>query len=282
MGPFTAALTERIGIRRTMAVAMALARGARSSSRPACAQPWQLVVLWGLLVGIGSGMAATVLGAAVVTRWFHARRGSSWARSPPAPPPGSSSSCRCSRASSRTTAGARRSGSSPARRCSWCRSPSRRARVAGRRRAPPLRRDRGRPAAPRRGNPVAVAFATLGRAARHRRDFWLLAGDLLRLRRHTNGLIGTHLIPACLDHGIPEVRAAGLLAVMGMFDLVGTTASGWLTDRWDSRRLLFTYYVLRGLSLIFLPDALARRRRRAQRCSASSTASTGSRPCRRP
>jgi predicted MFS family arabinose efflux permease len=107
----------------------------------------------------------------------------------------------------------------------------------------------------RRSNPVALAFSTLGRAVR-RRDFWLLAGTFFVCGASTNGLIGTHLIPACLDHGIPEVRAAGLLALMGMFDLVGTTASGWLTDRWDSRRLLFAYYGLRGLSLLFLPDAL--------------------------
>lgn len=69
----------------------------------------------------------------------------------------------------------------------------------------------------------------------------------------TNGLVGTHLIPACVDHGIPEVRAAGLLAVMGIFDFMGTTASGWLTDRFDSRKLLFCYYALRGLSLLYLP-----------------------------
>ena len=73
----------------------------------------------------------------------------------------------------------------------------------------------------------------------------------------TNGLVGTHLIPAAHDHGIPEVRAAGLLALMGVFDLAGTTASGWLSDRWDSRRLLAWYYGLRGLSLLFLPFALA-------------------------
>jgi predicted MFS family arabinose efflux permease len=111
------------------------------------------------------------------------------------------------------------------------------------------------PPVPSRGNPIVVAFSTLSRAAR-RRDFWLLAGTFFVCGASTNGLIGTHLIPACMDHGIPEVRAAGLLAVMGMFDLVGTTASGWLTDRWDSRKLLFTYYALRGLSLIFLPEAL--------------------------
>jgi predicted MFS family arabinose efflux permease len=69
-------------------------------------------------------------------------------------------------------------------------------------------------------------------------------------------LIGTHFIPACGDHGIPELHAAGLLAAMGVFDLVGTTASGWLSDRFDNRWLLFAYYGLRGLSLLFLPVAL--------------------------
>ena len=107
----------------------------------------------------------------------------------------------------------------------------------------------------RAGNPALVAVRTLGRAAKSE-DFWLLAGTFFVCGASTNGLIGTHLIPACVDHGIPEVRAAGLLAIMGLFDLAGTTASGWFTDRWDSRKLLFTYYGLRGLSLIFLPGAL--------------------------
>jgi predicted MFS family arabinose efflux permease len=85
------------------------------------------------------------------------------------------------------------------------------------------------------------------------RDFWLLSGSFFVCGASTNGLIGTHLIPECIDHGIPEVKAAGLLAVMGIFDFVGTTASGWLSDRWNNRYLLFGYYGLRGLSLIFLP-----------------------------
>jgi predicted MFS family arabinose efflux permease len=72
----------------------------------------------------------------------------------------------------------------------------------------------------------------------------------------TNGLIGTHLIAACHDHGIAAVRAAGLLAMMGIFDILGTTASGWLTDRLASRYLLFGYYTLRGLSLLWLPYTL--------------------------
>ena len=255
MGPFTAALVERFGLRRTAALAMAilavallLATGMRHA--------WQLVLLWGLLVGAGSGMAATVLAAVVVTRWFHTRRGlvmgaltastatgqllflpllarltedSGW------------------RSAIRLVAGAALV-LAPLALGVLRESPESVGLLPYGATAPV-------PLAPRRGNPIAVAFSTLGRAAR-RRDFWLLAGTFFVCGASTNGLVGTHLIPACLDHGIPEVRAAGLLAVMGMFDLVGTTGSGWLTDRWDSRRLLFAYYALRGLSLIFLPDAL--------------------------
>jgi predicted MFS family arabinose efflux permease len=86
--------------------------------------------------------------------------------------------------------------------------------------------------------------------------FWLLAGTFFVCGASTNGLIGTHLIAACHDHGIPQVRSAQLLALMGIFDIVGTTASGWLTDRYSSRHLLFGYYTLRGLSLLYLPATL--------------------------
>ena len=84
-------------------------------------------------------------------------------------------------------------------------------------------------------------------------DFWLLSGSFFICGFSTNGLVGTHLISYCMDNGIPEVAAAGLLAGMGVFDLFGTTMSGWLTDRYDARVLLFWYYGLRGLSLIVLP-----------------------------
>ena len=87
------------------------------------------------------------------------------------------------------------------------------------------------------------------------RDFWLLAGSFFICGASTNGLIGTHLIPASMDHGMAEVTAASLLAVIGVFDVVGTLVSGVLTDRFDSRWLLFWYYGLRGLSLLFLPYA---------------------------
>src|SRR5262249_12663581 len=109
--------------------------------------------------------------------------------------------------------------------------------------------------APMGGNPAAAALSALGRGFRSR-EFWLLAGSFYICGASTNGLIGTHLIPASMEHGVAEVTAASLLAAMGVFDLVGTTLSGWLTDRWDSRYLLCWYYGLRGLSLLFLPYAL--------------------------
>jgi len=111
-------------------------------------------------------------------------------------------------------------------------------------------------APPRLGNPVLAALETLGHGLRSR-DFWLLAASFFICGLSTNGLIGTHLIPACIDQGIPEVMAASLLALMGVFDFIGTTASGWLSDRWNNNYLLCWYYGLRGLSLLFLPLALA-------------------------
>jgi predicted MFS family arabinose efflux permease len=87
--------------------------------------------------------------------------------------------------------------------------------------------------------------------------FWLLAGSFAICGATTNGLIGTHFIPAAHDHGMPETAAASLLALVGIFDIVGTVFSGWLTDRFDSRAVLAAYYALRGLSLLMLPDLFA-------------------------
>ncbi len=104
------------------------------------------------------------------------------------------------------------------------------------------------------GNPVAIAFRALGAGAR-KRDFWLIAGGYFVCGATTNGLIGTHLIPACVDHGLSEVTGAGLLAATGVFSFLGGTLSGWLSDRWDNRVLLAWYYGLRGLALMYLPFA---------------------------
>ncbi|HEX4635721.1 MAG TPA: MFS transporter, partial [Rhizomicrobium sp.] len=105
-----------------------------------------------------------------------------------------------------------------------------------------------------RGNPLKAAFSALGEGIRSG-SFWLLASTFFVCGFTTNGLVGTHMIALCHDHGMDAVAAGGLLAIMGFFDLVGTTASGWLTDRIDPRKLLFAYYGLRGLSLIYLPFA---------------------------
>lgn len=116
--------------------------------------------------------------------------------------------------------------------------------------------DRGSstPAAPPEGNPVALAFRALAIGARSR-DFWLIAGGYFVCGATTNGLIGTHLIPACVDHGLSAVAGADLLASTGVFALLGGMLSGWLSDRWDNRLLLCGYYGLRGLSLLYLPFA---------------------------
>jgi hypothetical protein len=99
-----------------------------------------------------------------------------------------------------------------------------------------------------------VAFRALGSGA-SKRDFWLLAGGYFVCGATTNGLIGTHLIPACVDHGLSEVAGAGLLAATGVFSFVGGTVSGWLSDRCDNRVLLAWYYGLRGVALMYLPFA---------------------------
>ena len=112
---------------------------------------------------------------------------------------------------------------------------------------------------PPAADPESRAKRVLGalREASHVRDFWLLAGAFFICGATTNGLIGTHLIAACSDHGLSEVKGAGLLAVIGVFDIAGTIGSGYLTDRYDPRVLLFGYYGLRGLSLLGLNAALA-------------------------
>ncbi|MFN3400835.1 MAG: MFS transporter, partial [Ferrovibrio sp.] len=101
-------------------------------------------------------------------------------------------------------------------------------------------------------NPLVFAVAALGRASK-KADFWFLFATFWICGFTTNGLVGTHLLSFCGDMGLAVTTAAGVLALMGFFDLFGTTASGWLTDRYDPRKLLFMYYGLRGLSLVYLP-----------------------------
>ena len=256
IGPFAVAVMERFGLRRTVCGALGLL-AVGVASTVLMRSPWQLMLLWGVVVGSGTGMVALVLGATVATRWFGRNRGLVLG---------------LLTASSAT-------GqlvflpllASLAERLGW-RAVSLTVAAAALLLVPlvaVLLRDRPadlglppygataiEPARTGGPNPALRALQAL-RVGFGSRDFWLLSGSFFVCGASTNGLIGTHLIPACIDHGIPEVQAAGLLAVMGLFDFFGTTGSGWLTDRVDSRVLLFWYYGLRGLSLVCLPWAFA-------------------------
>ena len=255
-GPFAAALMERFGLRRVVVSAL-LVLAAATATTTLMRAPWQLYLLWGVIVGTATGATATVLGAVIANRWFVARRGLVVGLLTASNATGQlvflpllaslAVNVNWRAAALTTTAGALVM-----------------AVVAGL-----LMRDRPRDVglrpfgateadeepAPFAGNPFAAAIGGLLVGLRSR-DFWLLAGSFYICGLSTNGLIGTHLIPASMEHGIPEVTAAGMLALIGIFDLIGTTGSGWLSDRYDNRLLLCWYYSLRGLSLLALPYVL--------------------------
>ena len=252
VGPFAAALMQAAGLRRTVLAALVLL-SASVAATTLMTRPWQMVLFWGFGVGLGVGVVAMVLGATIVNRWFVTNRGLAMG----------------------VLAASTASGqlvflpllAALAQNVGWRTATLV---VAGAALLlvplvlfllPERPREVGLSAFGAAGdeeaaapmtNPVTTALRTLARCGR-RRDFWLLAGSFFICGFSTNGLIGTHLIPACIDAGIPAVQAAGLLAVMGIFDIAGTTGSGWLSDRFDNRWLLFMYYGLRGLSLIYLP-----------------------------
>jgi sugar phosphate permease len=254
IGPFAATIMELIGIRRTMVFAlMLLAIGVGSTTLMTTS--WQLVLLWGVVVGCGSGVIALVLGAIVVNRWFYEQRGlvlgiltASTATGQLVFLPLLASVVERFgwRISALALSGA-----------ALLIIPAIAFFMRDRPEEVGLRAfgDKSEIVAvssPPKVNSFASTLNALWQGM-HKLDFWLLFSSFFICGASTNGLIGTHLIPACIDHGIPEVQAASLLAVMGIFDFVGTTVSGWLSDRWNNRYLLFWYYGLRGLSLIFLP-----------------------------
>jgi len=256
VGPFAGALMQQLGVRRTTIIALTLL-AVGVSLATLVTQPWQLVLLWGVVVGTGSGMAALVLGATIVNRWFVARRGLAMGILTASTATGQLIFLPILAALIQRQGW--RLGILVVASAAVLVIPLvvwlLRERPADVGLAPyGALADTTPPASV--ANPARVAIQALGDGLRSR-DFWLLTLTFVICGASTNGLVGTHLIPAAHDHGIPEVRAAGLLALMGVFDLAGTTASGWLSDRWDSRRLLAWYYGLRGLSLLFLPFALA-------------------------
>jgi len=252
-GPFAAALMQSFGLKRTLLCGLALMAAATLASLW-MSQPWQYVLSWGVLSGFGTGAVAPVLGATVVNRWFARRQG-----------------LMMGILTASTATGAliflplmawlARNGA-------W--QPVALLVGTGAMIAIPLvmllmperpqdigltRYGDSSATAPRTQHQAAsiwVAISSLRRASASPM-FWLLFGTFLICGLTTNGLVGTHLIAYCGDRGIAPVQAAGLLSLMGLFDLFGTSASGWLSDRYDPRKLLIVYYGLRGLSLIALP-----------------------------
>jgi MFS family permease len=252
IGPFAAALLQSIGLRRTVMASLSLLLlGALGSSF--ARTPWQLYATWGVLVGVGSGAGMVGLATAVANRWFVANRGLVVG----------------------LLTASNASGqliflpflASLASHLGWQSVPWAVAAVLvvlipvvllmlaespGSVGLGPYGGATEAPTKPTAVNPFRVALEGLAHGARSV-DFWLLFTSFAVCGFSTNGLVATHLIPFCMEHGIPEVQAASLLAAMGVFDLFGTTLSGWLTDRYNARILLFWYYGLRGLSLMVLP-----------------------------
>jgi len=254
VGPFAAALMQSLGVRRTLVGALGLM--ALSTFLSAfMTQPWQLIATWGVLSGLASGGVAMVLAATIVNRWFVTHRGLVMGLLTASTATGTLIFLPAFAALAQ--AGGWRTVVLTISVCAAVMAPLAWLLIPERPRDVGLRAYGAAPDAPdlsvrSHANPLSVAVTALAEAVRIP-DFWLLGGAFFICGFTTNGLVGTHLISLCGDHGRPEVQAAGLMAMMGVFDLVGTTASGWLSDRFDPRKLLFLYYGLRGLSLIYLP-----------------------------
>ena len=255
MAPFAAALMNRYGLRNVTLTALLTVVSALVLSL-GMNQVWQLILLWGVVVGLGTGMTALVLSATIAARWFSARRGlvvgiltASVATGQLVFLPLLASLTE--RMGWRTALGLMCVMLGVAAFAVLLVMRDRPSDVGLR----PFGDDGKQPlpAPPPNNTPVmAAALGTL-RDASKTRVFWILFATFFICGASTNGLVQVHLIPMCLDYGIPQVQAASLLAAMGIFDFFGTIVSGWLSDRYDNRYLLSWYYGLRGLSLVFLP-----------------------------
>lgn len=253
MAPFAATLIDRIGLTRVMIGAVVMI-GVGLALSLGMNQVWQLTLLWGVLVGVGAGLTALVLGAVVATRWFTERRGL---------------------ALGVLTAGAAAGQLIFLPLAAWLERgwgwraalvPTLGGLVAAAALVALLMADRpadiglapygesavAPPPAPpaRRGGELGTLGEIAGSGA-----FWILAATFFICGLSTNGLIQTHFIALCSDLDISAVTAASTLALMGACDFIGTVGSGWLSDRYDNRALLFVYYGLRGLSLLYLPGS---------------------------
>ncbi len=254
MGPFAVALMQTLGLRRTLITGLAVMSAATAASL-FMREPWQYVATWGVLSGLASGAVALSMGAAVVNRWFVARRGLAMGLLSASTATGSliflpSMAALAEHGGWRPVVTAVSLAAAALIPLVFFLMPERPADIG----QPPFGGSAIEAAPPAGGarQAVRLALSVLGRAMKTPR-FWLLFATFYVCGFTTNGLVGTHLISFCGDRGLGMVQAGGLLAAMGAFDLIGTTASGWLTDRYDPRKLLFAYYGLRGVSLMVLP-----------------------------
>lgn len=255
MAPFAAALINRYGLRNVTLIALLVVAASLILSL-GMTQVWQLMALWGVAVGIGTGMTALVLGATVAARWFSARRGLVVGILTASAATGQliflpilasiteHSSWRWALALMCVMLAVAALGVLLVMRD---RPSDIGIRPYGDTSTEPLA------VPPPNTSPIMAAALGALRDAAQTKVFWILFATFFICGASTNGLVQVHLIPMCLDFGIPQIQAAGLLAAMGVFDFVGTIASGWLSDRYDNRYLLFWYYGLRGLSLLALP-----------------------------
>ncbi len=264
--PFAAALMERFGIRAVTATALVLI-GLGSALTVLVNQSWQILLTWGLLIGLGTGSMALVFAATIANTWFTKNRGLVIGILTAGSAAGQlvflpfiallAQDPGWRQASLLIAAGAlavvplvlKFLKNSPAD-----------VGVLPYGALPPVPADAVEPDGAKapaaadgpRANAAVRALQVLRRAIKVR-TFWALAAGFAICGATTNGLIGTHFIPSAHDHGMPETTAAGLLAVVGMFDIIGTIASGWLTDRFNARVLLAVYYQFRGIGLLVLP-----------------------------
>jgi MFS family permease len=256
LGPFAAILIERFGLRRVVCSALLLiAFGLLLATQMRAL--WQLFALWGLALGAGSGLIALVLGATVANRWFEQRRGlvlglltasSATGQLLFLPLVASLIEHHGWRVAVTPVVGGCLAIALLAITLLRDRPQDLGLRPFGADAAtpelkPPLWR-------PGFGEPLRVLRSVSGSAT-----FWVLLGTFFVCGLSTSGLIQTHFVSLCSDYGLASIPAASVLAMIGFFDFFGTIASGWLSDRFDNRKLLFWYYGLRGLSLLWLPHS---------------------------
>src|SRR6266481_1071281 len=254
-GPFAAAFMNRFGVRRVIMFAMALIAGGLLASL-AMTQVWQLILLWGIVVGAGTGLTAMVLAATVATRWFNHRRGVVIGMLAASNATGqlvflpliAELTTRLGwRAALIFVAGMLAVVALVASLLMHDRPSDLNLPLYGESKITP------RPAEGVGLVSLLMAPLNVLKDAARVPIFWVLFGTFFVCGSSTNGLIQTHFITLCHDYGLAAVTAASVLAMMGIFDFFGTIGSGWLSDRFDNRWLLFWYYGLRGLSLVYLP-----------------------------